>query len=105
MSSRDAGSALSMIEEFEKMPLGQEKFQKLGGIFEFIAATTNFDHFKKAVDAVFTFQGQIPEAFREQIVTAFTAAFKELQQEKLNNGLKDQADYIETKLPKADKGF
>ena len=86
------------------MPLGQEKFQKLGGIFEFIAATNNFDHFKKAVDAVFTFQTQVPEAFREQIVTAFAAAFRELQKEKAANGLKDQADYIDTKLPK-DKGF
>ena len=104
MSSRDAWSALAMIEEFEKMPLGQEKFQKLGGIFEFIAATNNFDHFKKAVDAVFTFQTQVPEAFREQIVTAFAAAFRELQKEKAANGLKDQADYIDTKLPK-DKGF
>ncbi len=104
MSSRDAGSALAMIEEFEKMPLGQEKFQKLGGLFEFIATTNNFDQFKKAVDAVFTFQEQIPEAFKEQIVTALAAGFREIQKEKAENGLKDQADYIDSKLPK-DKGF
>jgi len=104
MSARDAGSALAMIDEFEKMPLGQEKFQKLQGIFEFIEATNNFDHFKKAVDAVFNFQNQIPEAFKEQIVTAFTQAFRELQKEKESAGLKEQADYINSKLPK-EKGF
>jgi len=100
MSSKDAGAALAMIEEFDKMPVGQEKFQKLNNIFELIATTDNLDHFKKAVDAVFRLQDQVPAGFKEQVTAAFTEAFTELQKEKAANGLQDQADYIATKLPK-----
>ena len=103
-SSGDATSVKTMITDFEKMPLGEEKFKKLGEIFEFIESTENTELFKKAVDAVFNFEKQIPEAFREQIVTALHAGFKEIQKQKADNGLKDQADYIESKLPK-EKGF
>ena len=104
LSSGDLAAAATMISDFEKMPLSQEKFQKLGELFEFIQATSNTDLFKKAVDAVMNFQKQIPEAYKEQIVTAINAGFREIQKEKADNGLKEQADYLETRLPK-EKGF
>ena len=99
-----ARKRMDAINDFEKMPLGQEKFQKLGEMFEFIEATSNTELFKKAVDAIFNFEKQIPEAFKEQVVTALHEGFKEIQKEKAENGLKDQADYIASKLPK-EKGF
>jgi aminopeptidase N len=103
-SAGDVTSVTTMLNDFEKMPLGQDKFQKLGEIFEFIEATTNFDLFKKAVDVVFNFEKEIPDAFKDQVVTALHEGFKEIQKEKADNGLKDQADYIASKLPK-EKGF
>ena len=58
----------------------------------------------KAVDAVVNFQKQIPDVYKEQIVTGINAGFKEIQKEKTDNGLKEQADYLGSKLPK-EKGF
>jgi aminopeptidase N len=104
--SRDVGASIKMLKDFEEMPLGQSKFNALDGLFNFLSATTNFDLFKRGVDDIITLEGQIPEAFREQAITALNAAFRELQKEKAANGLKDQSDYLLSKLPKDDKkGF
>ncbi|HEU4471649.1 MAG TPA: M1 family metallopeptidase [Flavisolibacter sp.] len=103
MGSRDASAGYEMIKEFEAMPLGQEKLGKLEGLFEMLSATSNLDQFKKGVDAIFNFQNQIPEAFREQVAGALAVAFREMQKEKLLAGQKEQADYLETKLPKENK--
>ena len=104
ISSRDVDAGNAVITEFEKMPLGQEKFQKLESVFELLATTSNFDQFKKATDAILALQNQVPQEFKAQIETALTAAFREIQKEKAANGLKDQADYLESKLPKETKG-
>ena len=104
LSSRDASAGDQLVQDFIDLPFGQEKFQALQGLFDFMASTNNLQQFKKSVDAIITLQGQIPEQFREQINPALNAALREIQKEKLANGLKEQAAYIESKLPK-EKGF
>ena len=96
-------NAGNVIKDFEAMPFGQTKFQALEGVFEFLTNTTSLDQFKKGVDAIITFEGQIPEAFRGQVVPALNNALREVQKEKLSNGFKDQADYVDAKVPKDSK--
>ncbi len=103
-SSKDVGAGDKLIQDFVDLPFGQEKFQALQGLFEFMAATSNTSQFKKGVDAIITLMGQIPEQFKEQINPALTEALRELQKEKRSGGLTEMADYIDTKLPK-EKGF
>ena len=106
MSGGDAASGMKLVADFEAMPMGQEKFQALQGVFELIESTSSLDVLKKAVDAVMKLQTQIPEAFRDQVNSQLNAGLKEIAGEKAKSGLKDQADYIESKLPKEDKkGF
>jgi aminopeptidase N len=93
-----------VVKNFANMPFGQAKFQALEGLFEYLYATTSVDEFKKGVDALIAFQGQLPDALREQVVPALNNALREMQKEKASNGQKEMADYIDTKLPK-EKGF
>jgi len=97
-------SGTDVVKDFANMPFGQSKFQALEGLFEFLEATTSLDDLKRGVDALMVFEGQLPEALRDQVIPALNNGLRELQKEKAANGLKDQADYIDSKLPK-DKGF
>ncbi|MGZ8537894.1 MAG: M1 family metallopeptidase, partial [Flavisolibacter sp.] len=106
MAGGDAASGTKLVADFEALPMGQEKFQALQGLFELIESTTALDVLKKAVDAIMKLQTQIPEAFRDQVNTQLNAGLKEIAGEKAKSGLKDQSDYIESKLPKDEKkGF
>lgn len=101
MSGSDKSSAEKMIKDFEALPFGQEKFGALQGLFEFLFTTSDLDLFKKGVDAIVSFQAQVPDAYKEQIVPALNEALKQMQQAKTEEGQKDFADYIGTKLKKA----
>lgn len=106
LAGGDVASGTKLVADFEAMPMGQEKFQALQGVFELIESTSSLDVLKKAVDAIMKLQTQIPEAFRDQVNTQLNAGLKEIAGEKAKTGLKDQAEYIESKLPKDEKkGF
>jgi aminopeptidase N len=104
ISSKDVGAGDKLISDFDALPFGQAKFQALEGVFNFMAATNNTEQFKKAVDALLKLQTQVPEAYREQVNPALNEALREMQKQKNTDGLKEQADYIESKLSK-EKGF
>ena len=103
MDSRNTAAIERMLKDFEDMPLGQPKFQALDGLFDFLQSTSHLDLFKRGVDDVLGLIPQIPEAFREQAATQLYAGLRQLQKEKAGNGQKDQADYLESKLPKEEK--
>jgi hypothetical protein len=86
------------------MPLGQPKFNKLNDIFDFMANTSSNELFKRAVDDILKLETDLPEAFRAQATEQLNAALRQVQKEKVDAGLKEQADYIDSKLPKP-KGF
>lgn len=96
--------ANKVIADFEAMPMGQTKFMALEGVFEVLENTASLDIFKRGVDAILQLQKDIPEAFREQATEQLNQALREIQKEKAAAGLKDQADYIDAKLPRP-KGF
>lgn len=89
-----------LLSNFETTPIGQKKFNMLNDVFELIANTTSTDLFKRGVDDILQVEKDIPEAYREQATEQINAALRKLQQEKAAGGWKEQADYIESKLPK-----
>jgi hypothetical protein len=105
MASRNRDAALKVLTDFEAMPLGQPKFQALGGVFELVQNTADLELFKRGVDDILTLGAAIPEQFREQAMGQIYAGFREIQKEKTADGLKDQAAYLESKIPKENKGL
>lgn len=105
LSTGDRTIAEKMLKNFEELPFGQAKFSALQSVFELVASTNSFDQLKSGIDAILSFEAQIPEAYRGQIIPQLTTALREIQTEKMANGLSGQADYIDSKLPKEKKGF
>jgi aminopeptidase N len=103
ISSKDKGAALKILTDFEAMPLGQPKFQALGGVFELVQNTSDLELFKRGIDDILALGAAIPEQFREQAMGQIYAGLREIGKEKTGAGLTDQAAYIESKLPKEDK--
>jgi aminopeptidase N len=106
IKSGDEEAAKIVIDKFEKMPLNQGKFSLVQGISDFLAKTKNAEIVKKGVDALVTFRDAVPEAFKGQTDYFINGALKALATKKIEAGLQDQAEYIKSKLPEADKkGF
>lgn len=93
-----------LLSDWENMPLGQPKFNKLNDIFDFMSNTTSNELFKRGVDDILKLEADLPEAFRDQATEQLNAVLRQIQKDKSEAGLKEQADYIESKLPKP-KGF
>lgn len=94
-------SGEQLLSEFEAMPLGQPKFNKLNDVFDFMSNTSSNELFKRGVDDILKLENDLPEAFRAQATEQLNNALRQLQKQKAEAGFKDQADYIESKLPKA----
>ena len=106
MVSRNREAAMKVLTDFEAMPLGQPKFQALGGVFELVQSTTDLELFKRGIDNILALGAAIPEQFREQVMGQIYAGLREIQKEKVANGLADQAAYVDSKIPKdAKTGF
>ncbi|HUC83490.1 MAG TPA: HEAT repeat domain-containing protein, partial [Flavisolibacter sp.] len=106
MASRNRDAALKVLTDFEAMPLGQPKFQALGGVFELVQSTTDLELFKRGIDNILALGAAIPEQFRDQAMGQIYGGLREIQKEKTANGLADQAAYIDSKIPKdAKTGF
>ncbi|MBD0331412.1 MAG: M1 family metallopeptidase [Chitinophagaceae bacterium] len=89
-----------LLSDFEKLPVGQQKFMALEGVFDFLEMTNSVELFKRGVDDILQLEKDIPEAFREQATAQLNAALREVQNRKADNAQKDMADYIESKLGK-----
>ncbi len=103
VASGDESSAEMILGNFEKMPLSQRKFTFVQPICNFLGKSNNPETVKRGVDAIVKFRDDIPEAFRSQTDGPINGYLKELGKKKTAAGLKDQADYIKSKLPEEDK--
>ena len=90
-----------LLSDFESAPMGQKKFSMLNDVFELISSTSSNELFIRGVNDILQLEKDIPEAFREQATSQLNNALREIQKDKAEAGLKDQADYIDSKLPKA----
>jgi aminopeptidase N len=107
IKSGDESSAEMILSSFEKMPLSQAKFEMLNALAEFLGKTKNMQFVKRGIDDIVSFRDAIPESFRDQTSPFINGVIlKGLAAKKKEAGLQDQADYIISKLPDADKkGF
>jgi aminopeptidase N len=96
-----------VLEKFEQAPFGQAKFNMLQNVAEFLGKTKSPEMTKRGVDAIVKFRDAVPESFKDQTDPFINGVIlKGLVNRKNEAGLKDQAEYIKTKLPEADKkGF
>ena len=107
VQSGDESSADAILNSFENMPLSEGKFQLLMPIGKFLAKSKNMDIVKRGVDDIVAFRDAIPETYKSQTDPFINGMLlRGLAKEKIEAGLKDQADYIISKLPEdMKKGF
>jgi aminopeptidase N len=94
-----------IVKNFTDLPLGQEKFEMLQPFADFLSKVKDPEKVKHGVDLIVEFRESVPQSFRSQTDPFINnLVLKGLATKKANSGLKDQADYINSKLePK--KGF
>jgi aminopeptidase N len=95
-----------ITENFSKMPLSQTKFNFLQTYSNLLGKVKNIDNLKRGVDEIVKFRDAIPAQARDNTDPYINnMILKNLATKKDAEGLKDQADYIKSKLPDAKKGF
>lgn len=107
IASGDESYAEVIFSEFEKLGLTQKKFGLMQSIGSFVGKSKNLQLVKKGIDAIVKFRDAIPEAFKVQTDPFINGMLlKGLVNQKKEAGLIEQADYILSQLPEADKkGF
>ena len=94
-----------IAKNFDDLPLGQAKFEKLQPFASFLAKVKDPEKVKRGVDMIVEFREAVPAAFRPQTDPFINnVVLKSLAAKKTSAGLKDQADYINGKLGDK-KGF
>jgi aminopeptidase N len=105
-SSGDESMAEEILGGFEQMPLSSAKFNAIESVSVYLGALKNADLVKRGIDDIATFRDAIPEAYKSQTDPAINGILKGLVVKKNAAGLKDQAEYIKSKLPESEKkGF
>ncbi|MBI1343801.1 MAG: M1 family peptidase [Terrimonas sp.] len=114
INSGDEGVGEKLLDEFEGLPLGNNKFALLQSIATYLQATDNEKNIKRGVDQIAGLRDAIPEAFKAQTDPYLNGILKQVLASKVK-ALKDKAgdptlqgivDYIKTKLPEEEKkGF
>jgi aminopeptidase N len=85
-------------DNFDAMPVSQNKFQFLMPYASLLIKVTNTEKVKRGVDALIKFKEAIPQAYRGQTDPYFDNALKGIAKHKQAAGLTDQATYIQAKL-------
>jgi len=103
----DESGAELILGSFEKMPVSQSKLDMVGTLVSFISNSKNNETVKRGVNDIAELRDAIPEPYKTQIAPILNKqVLKPLAQKKIIDGLKEQADFILTKLPDEDKkGF
>ncbi|MBC7946447.1 MAG: M1 family metallopeptidase [Chitinophagaceae bacterium] len=107
IGSGDASMVDIIMQTFEKEPFGQDKFTLLQNIAEYISRTNDMEAVRKGVDGIVKFRDSIGDAFKSQ-TDPFINGFilKGIIAKKVKAGLKEQAEYVNSKLPVSERrGF
>ncbi|HEY4111476.1 M1 family metallopeptidase [Puia sp.] len=105
MKSGDESDFDIVSDNFEKMPVAQEKFEFMMPYAKMLSKVTSTDKLKRGVDLLIQFKEAIPQAYRQQTDPYFDNALKGLAKKKQAEGKNDQAEYINAKLGGEKKGF
>ena len=93
----DETSFETISDNFDKMPLGQTKFQFIQPYANLLSKVQNTDRLKKGVDLIVKFRDAIPQAYRGQTDGPINGMLNGIATKKVAAGLQDQADYIKSK--------
>ncbi len=115
VKSGDESLADEIIGEFEKLPIGQSKFEALENVSLYLSSIKSTAQFKRGVDEIVKFREAIPANFRSQtdpyingmILRGLLKSKSDaLKTDSENAALKEQVTYLTAQLPDADKkGF
>jgi aminopeptidase N len=105
IKSGDVSNFDAISENFEKMPVGQAKFQFSMSYATMLGKVANTDKLKKGVDLLIQFKEAIPSAFRGQTDPVFDNMLQGVAKKRQEAGMQDQADYITSRLTNEKKGF
>ena len=89
-----------VLDYFESLPFGQEKFHELGPIIKLLGSVKSIDIFKRAVDDIIGFENALPDNYKPQVNPVLNNMLRNIQQGKASRGDKEAADYINAKLAK-----
>jgi aminopeptidase N len=98
IKSGDESNFDVISDNFDKMPVGQAKFEFVMPYATLLGKVNNTDKLKKGVDLLIKFKEAIPQAYRNQTDPYFDHALTGIAAKKKAAGLQDQADYIQSKL-------
>ena len=88
-----------IMNNFNSMPLSQEKFSTVATVSEFLAKVTDEKKFQKGVDAIVKFRDDIPQSIRTQTDPFINnMILKGLATKKETAGAKAMADYVTSKI-------
>jgi aminopeptidase N len=95
-----------ITDNFRKMPLSRAKLNFLQAYSNLLAKIKNTDKLKRGVDEIVKFRDAIPSQARVNTDPVINnTILKNLATKKDGEGLKDQADYIKSKMTEEKKGF
>jgi aminopeptidase N len=101
----DEGAYEVIAKNFADLPLGQAKFEMMQPFANFLAKVQDNEKVKKGVDLIVEFREAVPQSFRGQTDPFINnMILKGLATKKASAGMKEQADYINSKLGDK-KGF
>ena len=85
--------------EFANLPFGNDQYFMLEPFVKFLNNVKNTDSLKKGIDLVVKIRGDIPDRYHYFTDPYINGALKDLLEKKRAQGLTEQADYIQSKLP------
>lgn len=102
IKSGDESNFDAISDNFEKMPIGQAKFQFSMAYANMLGKVASTEKLKHGVDLLIGFKEAIPAAYRGQTDPVFDNELRGIAKKRQEAGSQDQADYITSRLT-ADK--
>jgi aminopeptidase N len=99
MKEADESKFDLVIEGFDKMPMSEEKFKLFPPFAALLLKMNNTEQFERAVDALIKFRSSFPSDQKEELSKLLNDNFlKPIATRKEAAGLKEQADYLRSKI-------
>jgi aminopeptidase N len=89
----------SLATVFDNLPVNGSKFNMLPGFANFLGRVKNTANVEKGIDMIIKFRDAIPQQFRGNTDPFINDALKAIAEKKDAAGMKDQSDYIKSKIP------
>ena len=99
IKSGDASSFDAISDDFEQMPVAQEKFMFLTSYAGLVGKVSNTNQVKRGVDLIVKFREAIPQAYRNRTDGVINGLLNQIASKKAAEGQQEQADYLKSKLP------